>query len=57
MLISDYKESKIVIVGSSDMTSGLNEEEINILKELGLQVNFSDASKNAYIAIIDDGEI
>lgn len=57
MLMKEHKDKTIFIAASDDMTGGLNETDISILRQLGLQTDFSDAFQNSYIAVVENGEV
>jgi len=57
MLADEYKDKMIFIAASDDMSQGLNEEDINALKALGLQMDYLNALRNSYIAVIENGEV
>ena len=57
LLINECNDKIIFIAASDDMSNGLNEIDINILRLLGLRVDFSQALNNSYIAVIDNGEV
>jgi len=56
-LIDEYKDNYIFIVASDDMSCGLNETDINLLRNLGLQMDFSNALQKSYIAVIENGKV
>lgn len=56
MLAEKHNDKMIFISVSGDMTAGLKENEINALRTLGLQADFSDAFQKSYIAVIENGE-
>lgn len=57
MLANEYKEDTVFIAASDDMSQGLNEADINALRELGLQADYSRGGQHAYLAVIEEGEI
>lgn len=57
MLAKKHQNKMIFISASGDMTEGLEEENINALKELGLQTDFSDAFQKSYIAVVENGNV
>lgn len=56
-LANEYSDEVIFISVAGDMAAGLRENEINALRELGLQVDFSMAFQKAYVAVIENGEV
>lgn len=57
MLAKRYKDKMIFICASGDMAGGVTEEDINALRGLGLQADFSAAFQKSYIAFIENGDI
>lgn len=57
MLADEYKDNTIFITVSDEMTVGLNEADINALRNLGLQVDFTKALQHSYIAVIENGVV
>lgn len=57
LLSETYKDNTVFIAASDDMISGLNGREMDILKTLGLRIDFSEAYRNSYIAVIEDGMV
>lgn len=57
MLADEYKDNTIFITVSDDMSKGLNEADINALRTLGLQADYSKTSHYSYIAVIENGEV
>lgn len=56
-LVNEYQDKMIFIAASEDMAQGLNDADINILRVLGLQMDFSNAFQDSYIAVIDNGKV
>ncbi len=56
-LIDQCKDYYIFIAASDDMSCGLNENDINSLKTLGLRMDFSNALQKSYIAVIENGKV
>lgn len=56
MLANEYQDKVILISVADDMTAGLK-DDINELRQLGLQADFSDAFQKSYIAVIENGEV
>ncbi len=57
MLEDEYKDNMIFITVSDEMTVGLNEADINALRNLGLQADYSKALQHSYIAVIENGAV
>lgn len=58
MLANEYRDKMILISAANDMAAGLNGEEVDALRSLGLQADFGDAlNKQTYIAVIEGGEV
>lgn len=55
-LTSTFK-NKTIFIAASDMLSGLSDDEKIVLQGLGLHSDFSDGFRDAYIAVIEDGEV
>lgn len=57
ILMKEHKDNMIFIAASDDMAEGLNETDVNLLRQLGLQTDFSNAFRKSYVAVIDNGEV
>lgn len=57
MLANEYKDNTIFITASDEMSLGLNEIDVNALRTLGLQMDYSIALQHSYIAVIEDGKV
>lgn len=56
-LINEYNNKMIFIAASEDMSNGLSDMDINILRLLGLRMDYSQAFDNSYIAVIENGNV
>lgn len=56
-LIDGCSDKVIFIVAADDMATGLSDEDVDILRELGLQTDFSTTIQNSYLAVIDNGKV
>lgn len=57
MLAEKHSDKVIFICVSGDLAAGLEEENRNALRALGLQTDFTAASQKAYIAVVENGKV
>lgn len=57
LLVKEHADKIIFLTASDDITVGLNEEDIHVLRLLGLQADFSNAVRYSYVAVIDKGKV
>lgn len=57
MLVKECQDKMIFVVASDDMFQGLNNADIDALRKLGLQMGFTNAKRESYIAVINNGAV
>lgn len=56
-LKSDFADKTVFIVCTNEMSNGLSEREISLLRSMGFNADYENGYRQSYIAVMENGEV
>ena len=57
MLKEDFSDKTVFIACTNEMSNGLSEREIKLLRSMGFNADYENGYRQSYVAVMEDGEV